>query len=130
MKLLARILGIALAVAATVTACGAAATLALGSEPLSAGGAAVTSCAVSSLSATREVSNAGTVTQVDVGGIPAACAGGTLSITLVGTAGAALGSAQGTLTGCSTSCSATFSGFGSAISASSVQGYSFAVTGP
>ena len=70
MKLLANILGLALAVAATFVACGAAASLALGSQSLSAGSAAVTACGgLTSLTATRNVDNAGNVTQVNVGGI-------------------------------------------------------------
>jgi hypothetical protein len=129
MKLLANILGLALAVVATFVACGAAASLALGSQSLSAGGAAVTACGgLNSLSATRNVSNAGNVTQVNVGGIPTACSGETLSVTLVGAANVSLGSATATLGGCNATCSATFSSFGS-ISAASVTGYSFGLAG-
>jgi hypothetical protein len=129
MKLLANILGLALAVVATFVACGAAASLALGSQSLSAGGAAVTACGgLNSLSATRNVSNAGNVTQVNVGGIPTACSGETLSVTLVGAANVSLGSATATLGGCSATCSATFSSFGT-VSAASVTGYSFGLAG-
>lgn len=129
MKLLARTLGIALAAAATLAACGAAASLALGSGSLSAGNASVTSCGVTSLSATRTVDNSGNVTQVDVSGIPAACAGETLSVTLVGSANAALGSASTTLSGCGATCSASFTSFGATVSAASLTGYSFGVVG-
>jgi hypothetical protein len=129
MKPLAKILGGTLAVAATFAACGAAASLALGSGSLSAGNAAVTSCGVSSLSATRKVDNSGNVTQVDVGGIPAACSGETLSVTLVGSANASLGSASTTLGGCGATCSASFTSFGATVSASSLLGYSFGVVG-
>ena len=129
MKLLANILGLALAVAATFVACGAAASLALGSKSLSAGSAAVTACGgLTSLAATRNVDNAGNVTQVNVGGIPAACSGETLSVTLVGSGNASLGSATTTLGGCGATCSATFSSFGS-VSAANVAGYSFGVAG-
>lgn len=129
MKLLANILGLALAVAAVSAACGAAASLALGSKSLSAGSAAVTACGgLTSLSATRNVSNAGNVTQVNVGGIPAACSGETLSVTLVGAANANLGSGTATLGSCGTTCSATFSGLGT-VSAASVVGYSFGLAG-
>ena len=117
MKTLSTALGLALAFAASIAA---AATLAVGSTSLSAGNATVTSCGVSSLSATRRVDNAGNVTQVNVGGIPAACAGETLSLTLVGTST----SASTTISGSS----ATFTGFGT-VSASSVTGYAFAVEG-
>jgi hypothetical protein len=121
--------GQALAAAAAFAACGAAASLALGSQTLSAGNAAVTSCGVSSLSATRDVSNAGVVTRISVNGIPAACAGETLSLTLVGSGSAALGGGQVVLGGCSSTCTAAFTSFGSNIAASSVAGYSFGLTG-
>jgi hypothetical protein len=129
MKLLANILGLALATAATFVACGAAASLVLRSNSLSAGAASVTACGgLTSLSATRNVSNAGNVTQVNVGGIPAACSGETLSVTLVGSGNASLGSGTATLGSCGTTCSATFSGLGT-ISAASVVGYSFGLAG-
>ena len=129
MKLLTNILGLALAVAATFVACGAAASLALGSMSLSAGSAAVTACGgLTSLTATRNVDNAGNVTQVSVGGIPAACSGETLSVTLVGSANASLGSGTATLGSCGATCSATFSSFGT-VSAANVAGYSFGLAG-
>jgi len=129
MKLLANILGLALAAAPTFVACGAAASLALGSKSLSAGSAAVTPCGgLTSLSATWHVDNAGNVTHVNVGGIPAACSGETLSVTLVGSGNASLGSATATLGGCGATCSATFSSFGT-VSAANVAGYSFGVAG-
>ncbi len=128
MKLLTKILGLALAVAATFAACGAAATLALGSQPLSAGNASVSSCGVSTLSATRTVDNSGNVTQVDVAGIPAACSGETLSVTLVGSGNAALASVSATLSGCTATCSASFTSLGT-VSAASVSGFSYGVTG-
>jgi hypothetical protein len=129
MTLLAKILGLALAVAATFAACGAAASLTLESRSLSAGNASVTSCGVSSLNATRKVDNSGNVTQVDVAGIPATCAGATLSIALVSSAGAALASSSTTLTGCTTTCAATFAGLGT-ISAANVVRFSFGASGP
>jgi uncharacterized Zn-binding protein involved in type VI secretion len=127
MKLLAKALGTALAVAATFAACGAAATLALGSNKLSAGNASVTSCGVSSLTATRDVDNSGNVTQVTVSGIPAACAGETLSVTLATSANASLGSASVTVPAGGGSVS--FSSFGGTVSAASLGKYSFAVAG-
>jgi hypothetical protein len=129
MKLLATISGFALAVAVTFTACGAAATLALGSSPLSAGNAAVTSCGVSSLSATRNVDNAGNVTRVDVAGIPAACSGETLSVTLVGAANASLGNGSATVGSCATTCSAAITSFTATASAANVVGFSFGLAG-
>ena len=127
--MLAKLLGTGLAAAATFTACAAAATLALGSAPLSAGNASVTSCGVSSLSATRNVDNAGNVTRVDVGGIPSACSGETLSVTLVGAANAALGTGSATIGSCGTACSASITSFGGTVSAAGVNGYSFGVAG-
>jgi uncharacterized Zn-binding protein involved in type VI secretion len=128
MTRLVKILALALAVAAACAAAAAAATLATGSATLSAGNAAVTSCGVSSLVATRDVDNGGNVTQVDVAGIPAACAGETLSITLVGSGNAALASATATLAGCAATCRATFTNLGT-VSAANVVGYSFGLTG-
>jgi len=127
-KHLSKALGFALAVAATFTACAAAATLAIGSTTLSAGNASVTAC-TSSLSATRNVNNSGNVTQVNVAGIPTACSGETLSITLVGSGNAALGSGSGTVGSCGTTCSVTITSFGATVSAASVNGYSFGLTG-
>ena len=127
MKLLTKALAFSLAVAAAFAACAAAATLAVGSSKLSAGNATVSAC-TSSLAATRNVNNAGTVTQVNVAGIPTACSGETLSVTLVGTGNAALGSASATVGSCGTTCSATLTGFGT-VSAASVNGYSFGLTG-
>ena len=124
MTILSKTLGFALAVAAVSVAFAAAASLALGSQSLSAGNAPVTSCGITSLAATREVDNAGNVTQVTVRGIPAACAGETLSLTLVSSTGAALASASAAISGTT----ATFTGLG-AVSAPSLAGYQFAVAG-
>jgi uncharacterized Zn-binding protein involved in type VI secretion len=124
MKALTRTLGFALTASLTFAAFAAAATLALGSTSLSAGNAQVTSCGVSSLSSTRDVDNAGNVTQVNVSGIPAACAGETLSVTLVGSGNAALGTVTATIAGTT----AALTGFGT-VSASSLTGYAYAVTG-
>jgi hypothetical protein len=128
MKHLSKALAFGLAVAAAFTACAAAATLALGSTKLSAGNASVTAC-TSSLAATRNVDNSGNVTQVNVAGIPTACTGETLSVTLVGTANAALGTGSGTVGSCGTSCSVTITSFGGTVSAANVSGYSFGLTG-
>jgi hypothetical protein len=133
MNLLPKTLGLVLAVAATFTGCAAAATLAFGSTALSAGNAGVSSCGVSSLSATRNVDNAGKVTRVDVGAIPLACSGETLSVTLVGASSASLGSGTGVVGGCATTCSvsitASATNFGVAVSAANVLSLSFAVVG-
>jgi hypothetical protein len=125
MKALSKTLGFLLATSVLFAAFAAAATLALGSTSLSAGNASVTACGTPALAATRDVDNSGNVTQVTVSGIPAACAGETLSVTHVGAAGAALASVSTTVAGTS----ASFTSFGSTISASSLTGYEFAVTG-
>jgi hypothetical protein len=127
MKHLTKALAFGLAVAAAFAACAAAATLAVGSTKLSAGNAAVSAC-TSSLAATRNVNNAGTVTQVNVAGIPTACSGETLSVTLVGSGNAALGTASATVGSCGTTCSATLTGFGT-VAASNVLGYRYGLTG-
>lgn len=127
MKLLAKALGIGLAVSAASVACAAAASLAFASQSLSAGSAAVTSCGVSSLSATRNVDNSGNVTQVVVPSIPAACAAETISLTLVDGSNASLGSATATVpAGGGT---VTFSSFGATVSATNLMSYRFAVVG-
>ena len=127
MKLLAKTLGTALAVSATFAACASAASLAFTSKALSAGNASVTTCGVASLIATRNVDNAGNVTQVSVPAVPAACAGETLSVTLAGSGGASLGSASGVVpVGGGTM---SFSSFGATVSAMNLLSYSFAVVG-
>ena len=125
MKALSKTLGFLLALTAGFAAFAAAATLALGSTSLSAGNASVTACGTPALTATRDVDNSGNVTQVTVSGIPAACAGETLSLTLVGSGGASLASVTATVSGTS----ASFTSFGSTVSASSLTGYQFGVTG-
>ena len=117
MKALSTAIGLALALTASFAA---AATLPVGSKSLSAGNASVTSCGITSLTATRNVDNAGNVTQVNVSGIPAACAGETLSVTLRGANASSSVVIAGT--------SATITGFGT-VSASTVTGYAFAVEG-
>jgi hypothetical protein len=128
MKLLANILGSALGLAALCVGCGAAATLALASKPLAAGNSTVSSCGVSSLAATRTVDNSGNVTRVSIPAVPGACAGATLSVTLVGSSGTALGSASAAVPAGGGTLS--FTSFGATVAASSLASYSFAVVGP
>jgi hypothetical protein len=121
MKTLSKTLSLALTVTATFAAFAAAASLALGSTSLSAGNAAVTSCGgLGSLSATRTVDNSGNVTQVNVSGIPAACTGETLAVTLVGPNATASTTIAGT--------TATLTGFGT-VSAAAITKYAFAAEG-
>src|SRR4051794_40729530 len=124
MKALSQTLRSLLALSALFAASAAAATLVLGSTSLSAGNASVTACGTPALTATRDVDNSGNVTQVTVSGIPAACAGETLSVTLVGSGNAALATATTTISGTT----ATLTGLGT-VAASNLLGYSFAVTG-
>jgi hypothetical protein len=128
MKILAKALGFALAAALTCATCGAAATLALSSTKLSAGNSAVTSCGVASLSATRTVDNAGNVTQVSIPSVPSACAGATLSVTLVGSSGTSLGNASAAVPAGGGTMS--FSSFGATVSAAGLLSYAYAVVGP
>jgi hypothetical protein len=130
MKALAKTLGFILSVTAAFAVCAAAATLALGSSTLSAGNAAVTSCGVSSLSATWNVTNSNTISQVVVPNIPAACSGDTLSVTLADSSHNSLGTASTTLSGCSTTCTATFTSFGATVTSYSVYFFNYAVAGP
>src|SRR4051812_46013744 len=104
MKALSKTIGFALTLMALCVACGAAATLALGSTSLAAGNQSVTTCGAASVTATRTVDNSGNVTQVNVSGIPAACTGETLSVTLANSSNAALATATTTLSGCTTTC--------------------------
>ena len=120
MKALSKTLAFTLSVTAVFTAFAAAASLALGSTSLSAGNAAVNSCGITALTATRNVDNSGNVTQVNVSGIPAACAGETLSVTLVGPDVTVTAQIAGT--------TATFTGF-SGVSAAAVTAFAFAVEG-
>jgi hypothetical protein len=129
MNLLSKTLTVGLVAAAAFAGTAAAATLAVSSKSLSAGSATVTSCGISSLVATRTVDNSGNVTRVDVVGIPTACSGETLSITLVGSAKASLGGGTATIGSCGTTCSASLASFGGTVSAAGMTGYSFGVVG-
>jgi hypothetical protein len=129
MKTLTKTLGFGIALMATFAGFAAAATLAVGSTSLSAGNGTVSSCGISSLSATRNVDNSGNVTQVNVAGIPTTCAGETLSVTLTGASNASVGSGSATIGNCGSSCSVTFTSFGGTVSASNLLGYAFAVQG-
>ena len=129
MKHLSKTLAFVIAAAAAFTACAAAATLALGSTKLSAGNARVAKC-TSTLAATRNVDNNGNVTQVNVAGIPTACTGETLSLTLVGSSNVgARHSGSGTVGSCGTTCSVTITSFGATVPASNVPRYNFGLAG-
>jgi hypothetical protein len=127
-KLVPKILGTTLVMWATLATVAAATSLAVSSTVLSAGNAPVGGCGVSSVSATRTVDNAGVVSGVTVTGVPAACQGKTLLVTLTAQSGAALGGSSGSISTCGTTCTVALSGFGS-VAATSLYGYAFAVTG-
>ncbi|MGH3008731.1 MAG: hypothetical protein ACRDLM_04910 [Gaiellaceae bacterium] len=125
MKRLSKTLGL-LATAALVTVgVASAASLGIGSGQLSAGNAAVSGCTTAALVATRNVDNSGHVTQVNVTSVPRACAGETLAVTLVETAGSA--SATTTVGTCSGGCTVAVTGFGTVL-ASNVNSYAFSLT--
>jgi hypothetical protein len=96
MNKLLNIFGFVVLLAAVFASCAAAATLLVGSASLAAGSVTVNSCGVSSLSATRNVDNSGNVTLVSVSGIPTACSGETLSVTLAGARNVSLGGGSAT----------------------------------
>jgi hypothetical protein len=133
MKYLSKTLVLCLLVGATLVGTAAAATLTFSSKSLSAGNAGVTSCGVSSLTASRDVDNAGKVTGVDIASIPLACSGETVSVTLVGASNVSLGTGSGVIGNCGTTCSvsipASVADFGVSVTASSILKFSFAVMG-
>ena len=129
MRLLSTTLGTALAAIALVVGVGAAATLAVGSTSLAAGNGTVSSCGVSSLTAARTVDNSGSVQSVDVGSIPAACAGSTLTVTLTDSSNAPLAAGSAAIGSCATTCSASVTSLSAPVAAVDVAGYSFAVQG-
>lgn len=125
MTRLSKTLGLLSTAALLTVGVASAASLGIGSGQLSAGNAAVSGCTSSSLTATRNVDNGGNVTKVTVTGVPQACAGETLAVTLVQTSGSASASAGvGT---CSGGCTVTVTGFGTVL-ASNVNSYAFSLT--
>jgi hypothetical protein len=126
-KRLVNILGAVLTATLLSTGVAAAASLSFGTGTLGAGSATVSGCTSSSLTATRNVNNSGNVTQVNVLGVPQACAGEVLSVTLEGTAGAALGSAVSIVGTCTGGCTAPVTGFGT-VPGSSVTTLALSIT--
>ena len=127
MKRLSRVFGVALTTAFLSVGVASAATLGLGTGTLGAGSAAVSGCTSSSLTATRNVNNSGNVTQVDVLGVPQACAGQTLAVTLENSSHTSLGAASATVGTCTGGCTATVTGFGT-VAAANVTAYSLSLT--
>ena len=104
MKRLTNILGMALTAALLSVGVASAASLGLSTGKLGAGSAAVNGCTSSSLTATRNVDNTGSVTQVNVLNVPQTCAGQTLAVTLENSSHASLGNASTTVGACSPGC--------------------------
>ena len=128
MKRLINIFGTVVTAALLSAGVAAAASLGLGTKSLAAGSATVSGCTSSSLTATRNVDNGGTVTQVNVLNVPQACAGETLSVTLENGSHASLGAASTTVGTCTGGCSVSVSGFGS-VPAATLTAYAFSLTG-
>jgi hypothetical protein len=124
---LINILGVVLVTALLSTGIAAAASLGMSSGRLAAGSAVVSGCTSSSLTATRSVDNSGNVTQVNVLGVPQACAGETLAVTLENNVNASLGNASTTVGACTGGCTVSLTGFGT-VSAASVNAYAFSLT--
>lgn len=127
MQRLVNIFCVVLVVGLLSTGIAAAASLGMSSGRLSAGSAVVTGCTASSLTATRNVDNSGNVTQVNVLGVPQACAGETLAVTLVNNLNASLGSASTIVGACTGGCTVSLTGFGT-VSAATVNGYAISLT--
>jgi hypothetical protein len=127
MKRLTRVLGIALTAVFVSVGVASAASLGLTSGSLGAGSATVSGCTSSSLTATRNVDNSGNVTQLNVLGVPQACAGEVLTATLENSTNASLGSATVIVGTCTGGCTVTMTGFGT-VSAANVIAYALALT--
>lgn len=129
MKQLVNIIGSSLGAVALFAGVASAASLGMTSTGLATGNATGINCTPSSsLTATRSVDNSGDVTEVDVLGVPQACAGETVYVTLRDAAKASLGQASAAVGACTGGCTVTLTGW-SAISAANVAGYSIAITG-
>jgi hypothetical protein len=126
-KRLTKIFGIALTAGLLSVGVAAAASLGLTTGKLGAGSAAVSGCTSSSLTATRNVDNSGNVTQVNVTGVPQACAGETLAVTLENSSHTSLGAASAVVGACTGGCTVTVTGFGT-VSAANLTAYALSLT--
>ena len=127
MKQLTRILGVALTAAVLSVGVASAASLGLTSSKLGAGSAAVSGCTSSSLTASRNVDNNGNVTQINVTGVPQACAGQALAVTLENSSHTSLGAASTVVGACTGGCTVAVTGFGS-VAAANVTAYALSLT--
>jgi hypothetical protein len=128
MKRLTNILGLVLTAALLSVGVASAASLSLTSGKLAAGSATVSGCTSSSLVATRNLDNNGNVTQVNVLGVPQACAAETLAVTLENSANASLVSASTVVGACTGGCNVSLPIFGT-ISAANLTAYAISLTG-
>lgn len=126
MKRLTRILGIATTATLLTVGVASAATLGVGTGQLGAGSAAVAGCTSTSLTATRNVSNTGNVTQVNVLSVPEACSGETLAVTLENSTHASVGAASATVGTCTGGCTVSVTGFPT-VSAATVTAYALSL---
>src|SRR5437868_11029257 len=127
MKRLTHMLGIAVTAVLLSVGVASAASLGLGTGQLGAGSAIVSGCTSSSLTTTRNVDNSGNVTQVNVTGVPQACAAETLAVTLQNSTNTSLGAVSAVVGTCSGGCTVTLTGFGS-VSAANVNAYALSLT--
>ena len=127
MKRLLNMVGAGVAVALLSVGVAAAASLSVTTGQLSAAHVPVTGCTGSALTATRNVDNTGSVTQLNVTGVPQACAGEVLAATLQNSSHTSLGSATATVGTCTGGCTVTLTGFGT-VSAANVTSYSLSLT--
>jgi hypothetical protein len=128
MRRLSKILGVVVTTTLLSAGVAAAASLGIASNQLSAGSAAVSGCASSALTATRDVNNSGNVTQVNVLNVPQPCAGETLAVTLENSSHASLGNASTTIGACTGGCTVGLSGFVS-VPAANVTAFAFSLSG-
>ena len=127
MQRLVNIFGVVVIAGLLSVGAAAAASLGIGSGQLSAGSAPVTGCTSSSLTATRNVDNSGTVTQVNVKSVPQSCAGELIAVTLENSSHASLGGASAIVGTCTGGCTVAVTGFGP-VSAANVTAYALSLT--
>ncbi len=127
MKRLSKTLGLLSTAALLTVGVASAASLGIGTGQLSAGNAAVSGCTSSALTTTRNVNNSGNVTQVNVTGVPQACSGETLAVTLENSSHTSLGTATTTVGTCTGGCTVTLTGFGT-VSATNLTAYALSLT--
>jgi hypothetical protein len=126
-KRLLNMFGLAATVALLSVGVAAAASLSMSSGKLSAGHVPVAGCTASALTATRNVDNSGNVTQLNVTGVPQACAGEVLAATLENSSHASLGNASTIVGTCTGGCTVALTGFGT-VSAANVASYALSLT--